>query len=72
MASASEIIDPPPGPAALESLNPFRPRSGADIKLLQGGLTGYRSRVGDYRAFYSVIDDVVYVTKVLHRSHAYD
>jgi len=53
--------------------DPFRPRPGADIRLLWGHDDPplYRLRVGDYRVLYFVAGDKVRVTEVLHRSQAY-
>lgn len=52
--------------------DPLQPRPRADIKALKGGILGYRLRIGDYRVFYSVVGQDVFITQVLHRSHAYD
>jgi mRNA-degrading endonuclease RelE of RelBE toxin-antitoxin system len=52
--------------------DPFTPRPKADIRMLRGDRAQLRLRVGDYRVFYVVDEDVVYVTDILHRSHAYD
>lgn len=54
--------------------DPYRPRPGADIKMLHGERNYYRVRVGEYRMFYHVFPDakVVVVDDVRHRSHAYD
>lgn len=52
--------------------DPYRARPGADIKPLRPDLGMYRLRVGEYRAFYVVDGETVYVTDLLHRSHAYD
>ena len=53
-------------------VEPFRGRPGADIKMLRGDRGQYRLRVGNYRIFYVVDENTVYVTDVRHRSHAYD
>lgn len=60
--------------AGLQALkeNPLHARPGADIKMLRGDRGQYRLRIGEYRVFYVVDDKTVYVTDVLHRSHAYD
>lgn len=54
--------------------DPFRPRSGADIKMLRGDRDYYRLRVGSHRVFYHVFPEqnVVVVVDVRHRSKAYD
>ena len=54
--------------------NPFRPRSGADILKLKGSFNPvlYRIRVGDYRMIYSIFEDSVKITRILHRSKAYE
>jgi mRNA interferase RelE/StbE len=52
--------------------DPLRPRPGADIKMLRGQQNQYRLRIGDYRLLYVVADDIVYITDLRHRSHAYD
>ena len=56
------------------AVDPYRPRPGADIKMLHGERNYYRLRLGDYRVFYHVFPDqaVVVVDDVRHRSHAYD
>ena len=61
---------------ALQSLeeDPFRARSGLDIKLLaaaEGAV--YRLRIGDYRVLYEVDmgSGRVYVTGVFHRGRGY-
>jgi len=53
--------------------DPFRPRPGADIKLLWGQEDPplFRLRVGDYRILYFVLEAEVRVTEVLPRSRAY-
>ena len=53
--------------------DPFRRRSGSDIKKLvtvdEPPL--FRLRIGDYRAIYFVIDSEVRVTEIIHRSKGY-
>lgn len=45
---------------------------GGDVSPLHGGLAGYfRLRVGDYRVFFQLEDDVMRIAAVLHRSQAY-
>jgi mRNA interferase RelE/StbE len=53
--------------------NPFRRRSGADIKRLitHDGPPLFRLRIGDYRAIYFVVDHDVRVTEIIHRSRGY-
>lgn len=60
--------------AGLQELkqDPLTPRLKADIKMLRGDRGQFRLRVGEYRVFYVVDGDTVYVTDLLHRSHAYD
>ncbi len=54
--------------------NPIRPRSGFDVKPMEGypGNT-YRLRIGKYRALYAVDNDTkkVRITTVQHRGDAY-
>lgn len=59
------------GLSALEE-DPLRPRSGADIRPLegQGGHT-FRLRVGEYRIVYEVRPGVVLVTQLATREHVY-
>ena len=55
--------------------DPFRTRSGADIKRLRGTrgrADAFRLRVGDYRVVYGVDGDMVIVTRVFHRSEGYE
>jgi mRNA interferase RelE/StbE len=54
--------------------NPFRKRSGADIKKLEGSANPalYRLRVGDYRIVYSIINQEVRITKIIHRGKGYN
>jgi mRNA interferase RelE/StbE len=58
--------------ATLED-DPFRRRSGTDIKKLvtPGELALFRLRIGDYRAIYFVVDQEVRVTEIIHRSKGY-
>jgi mRNA interferase RelE/StbE len=53
--------------------NPFRRRSGSDIKRLvtPDEPPLFRLRIGDYRAIYFVIDSEVRVTEIIHRSKGY-
>ena len=53
--------------------DPFRRRSGSDIKKLvtPDEPPLYRLRIGDYRAIYFVIDNEVRVTEIIHRSKGY-
>ena len=53
--------------------DPFRKRSGADIKKLVTPDKPflYRLRIGDYREIYFVIDHDVKVTEIIHRSKGY-
>lgn len=53
--------------------DPFRPRPGADIRLLwaHDDPPLYRLRVGDYRVLYFVLEREVRETEILHRSQAY-
>ncbi len=54
--------------------NPIRPRSGFDVKPLEGypGNT-YRLRIGKYRVLYAVDNETkrVRITSIQHRSDAY-
>lgn len=55
--------------------DPFRRRSGADIRKLKGthGRQDlYRVRVGELRVVYAVEDDAVLVTDLLRRGEGYD
>ncbi len=59
---------------SLENLrgNPFRPRSGTDIKRLKGKLHDfYRLRDGNYRFEYFVEDGIVWVVKAFRREVGY-
>ncbi len=53
--------------------NPFRRRSGSDIKKLvtPDEPSLYRLRIGDYRAIYFVVENEVKVTEIIHRSKGY-
>jgi mRNA interferase RelE/StbE len=53
--------------------DPFQSRSGADIKrlVLATDPPIYRLRIGDYRVIYSVVQDEVRITEVIHRSKGY-
>lgn len=58
----------------LEALgeDPFTPRSGCDIKKLEGGEPPkYRLRVGEWRAVYAVTPSEVRVLQVFRRGHGY-
>ncbi|HDF2343079.1 TPA: type II toxin-antitoxin system RelE/ParE family toxin [Morganella morganii] len=50
------------------------PRSGPNIKSMQGTTNRYRYRMGDIRAIYDIIDDelVVLIVKVGWRGDIYD
>jgi mRNA interferase RelE/StbE len=53
--------------------DPFRKRSGSDIKKLMTPDVPplYRIRIGDYRAIYFVINHEVKITEIIHRSKGY-
>ncbi len=53
--------------------DPFRRRSGADIKKLvtHDEPPLFRLRIGDYRAIYYVVNYDVRVTEIIHRSRGY-
>ncbi len=53
--------------------NPFKRRSGVDIKKLvtPDEPPLFRLRIGDYRAIYFVLKDEVRVTEIIHRSKGY-
>lgn len=53
--------------------DPFRRRSGSDIKKLvtPDEPPLYRLRIGDYRAIYFVVENEVKVTEIIHRSKGY-
>ncbi|MFH0837086.1 MAG: type II toxin-antitoxin system RelE/ParE family toxin [Candidatus Aenigmatarchaeota archaeon] len=55
------------------SLDPFRSRSGVDIKKLHGCKeVMYRLRVGDFRAIYFIEENNVKVTDIIPREKGYD
>ena len=59
------------GLRALEE-DPFRPRSRADIRVLEGtDPRKYRLRVGAYRAVYAVVGSEVKVLEVFARGRGY-
>lgn len=53
--------------------NPFRKRSGVDIKNLvtPDEPPLFRLRIGDYRAIYFVLENEIRVTEIIHRSKGY-
>jgi mRNA interferase RelE/StbE len=53
--------------------NPFKDRSGTDIKKLISTSKPplFRIRIGDYRAVYFILDDEVKITQIFHRSKGY-
>ncbi len=53
--------------------DPYRPRSGADIKKLQGSFEPpfYRLRVGEYRIIYAVVGKEVKITEIVRRNQGY-
>jgi mRNA interferase RelE/StbE len=53
--------------------DPFRKRSGSDIKKLvtPDEPPLYRLRIGDYRAIYFVVEYEVKITEIIHRSKGY-
>lgn len=53
--------------------NPFRRRSGVDIKklVIPDDPPLFRLRIGDYRAIYFVLKDEIRVTEIIHRSKGY-
>ena len=53
--------------------DPFRKRSGSDIKKLMTPDEPplYRLRIGDHRAIYFVVENKVKVTEIIHRSKGY-
>jgi mRNA interferase RelE/StbE len=61
--------------AGLEPLEeePFQRRSGADVKrlALSSDPPLYRLRIGDYRVIYTVVEDEVRITEIIHRSKGY-
>ena len=56
------------------SSDPFRSRSGADIKKLHGCREPamYRLRIGDFRVIYFIDENNVKVTDVISREKGYD
>ncbi|MFW6142198.1 MAG: type II toxin-antitoxin system RelE family toxin [Candidatus Saliniplasma sp.] len=53
------------------SEEPFKPRSGCDIKKMSGEKTFYRLRVGDHRFLYVVKDQEVLVEEAFKREKGY-
>ncbi|MFW6305317.1 MAG: type II toxin-antitoxin system RelE family toxin [Candidatus Saliniplasma sp.] len=53
------------------SEEPFKPRSGCDIKKMSGEKTFYRLRVGDHRFLYVVKDGEVLVEEAFKREKGY-
>ncbi len=54
--------------------DPFKKRSGADIKKLKGTKGRkdlYRLRIGSHRAVYAVEEDTVWITEIFHRERGY-
>ncbi len=53
--------------------DPYRPRSGADIKKLAGGFEPpfYRLRIGDYRVIYTMVGEEVKITEIVRRNQGY-
>ncbi len=53
--------------------DPFRRRSGVDIKKLVTSEEPplFRLRIGDYRAIYFVVEHEIRVTEIIHRSKGY-
>lgn len=54
--------------------DPFRCRSGADIKQLSGSSNPvfYRIRIGDYRAVFVVLGSEVRITEIMPRGKGYE
>jgi mRNA interferase RelE/StbE len=44
----------------------------SNIKKLTNFEPAYRMRVGDYRILFDVIEDTVFIGRVLHRQESYD
>lgn len=44
----------------------------SNIKKLTNFEPAYRLRVGDYRVLFDVIEDTIYIGRVLHRQESYD
>ncbi len=62
------------GLRALEE-NPYESRPTADILRLTGTRGRhdlFRLRIGDYRAIYAVVGNVVYITDLFHRGRGYE
>ena len=53
------------------STDPFKPRSGCDIKKMSGSKTFYRLRVGSHRFLYVVKDGDVLVEEAFKREKGY-
>ncbi len=53
------------------SEEPFKPRSGCDIKKMSGRKDFYRLRVGNHRFMYVVKDDQVLVEEAFKREKGY-
>ena len=52
--------------------DPFTPRSGADIKLIQQTVPKkYRLRIGEFRIIYSIETDKVLIIEVFRRGQGY-
>jgi mRNA interferase RelE/StbE len=43
-----------------------------NIKKLTNFEPAYRLRVGDYRILFDIIEDTIYIGRVLHRQESYD
>ena len=54
--------------------DPYRSRSGADIKKLHGFQKPdlYKVRIGDFRAMYFISDKTVKVTEIIRRGKGYE
>ena len=47
-------------------------RAGADVKKIKdANPEAYRLRIGDYRAIYAVVGDVVWITEIMPRGRGY-
>lgn len=44
----------------------------ANIKKLTHFEPAYRLRIGDYRVLFDVVDNVVYIGRILHRQESYE
>ncbi len=53
------------------STDPFKPRSGCDIKKMSGSKTFYRLRVGNHRFLYVVKDNEILVEEAFKREKGY-